>query len=90
MLTKKCIARNCLAPFFCGFLFALFALFLAHAFELVSFPSLDKKTRLIAYLAKPGGSGPFPVVGPNPAARDDAQKRLPEFLKKYLLPEKPD
>ncbi|MFC4272203.1 hypothetical protein GQF03_14405 [Sneathiella chungangensis] len=89
MLTRKCIARICLAQFYCGFLFVLFALFPAHASELVSFPSLDKKTRLTAYLAKPGGPGPFPLVGPKSAVRDDAQKRLLEFLKKYLLPEKP-
>ncbi len=34
--------------------------------------------------------GVIPIVGPNPVARADARKRLPEFLRLYLLPEKAD
>lgn len=61
MRTKKLIAS------YSSFLVCSFALFLAaalpaQAYERVYFPSLDGKTQLTAYIAKPEGAGPFPAV----------------------------
>ena len=61
MRTRKSIAKylSCLIG---GIFLFLTAALSAYAYERVYFPSLDGKTRLIAYLAKPEGEGPFPAV----------------------------
>lgn len=61
MRTRKSIARQ-IHFLLCSIFLFLAAALPAHAYDIVYFPSLDGKTRLIAYLAKPEGTGPFPAV----------------------------
>jgi dienelactone hydrolase len=61
MRIRKSIASH-LSLLFRGLFLFLLTVSPAHAYDVVSFPSIDGNTHLTAFLGKPEGRGPFPAV----------------------------